>query len=80
MITLHILVVIKSSQITWELLKVAENIITAVRPFVLVINVELNFWEVKVRPKLSDVENIMLLSDSLSPITLNLRNVLFTVQ
>ena len=58
----------------------AGNIITAVRPFVLVTKVELNFPEVNVQPVLSVEESIMLLSDSLSPITLNLRWVLFTVQ
>ena len=80
MVTLHILVVTKSSQITWELFIVAGNVITALRPFDLVSKVELNFPEVNVRPELSLEEKIMLLSDLLSPTTLNLINVLFTVQ
>ena len=60
MITLQISVVTKSSQIIWELLTVAVNVITALRPFVLVSKVELNFPEVNVRPVLSIEENIML--------------------
>ena len=72
MVTLHISVVTKSSQITWELLIVAENVITAVRPFVLLSKVKLNFPEVNVRPRLSVEENI-LSTGSLSPTTLNLR-------
>ena len=72
MVTLHTLVVLKSSQITWELLIVAENVITAVRPFALVSKVKLNYPEVNVWPVLSLEENI-LSTGSLSPTTLNLR-------